>query len=187
MASARVGGREDLLGRVMVAVARGGLGDRSLRDIAEAAGSSHRMLLYHFGSRQGLVEAVVVAMEATQREVLLELSATARDPAALTRALWERLVSPEVLPFARLFLETVALTSPDPADHASGDLTGPWLEASAGIARAWGIEFDEVEARLGVAVVRGLLVDVLAGGSVEAATGALERHLARLPDTVRDA
>jgi AcrR family transcriptional regulator len=162
----------------MGAVATGGLGDRSLRDIAEAAGSSHRMLLYHFGSRQGLVEVIVEAMEASQRQALVELSMSARSPAALTRALWLRLTSREVLPFVRLFLETVALTSRGP----TGDLTDPWLEASAGIAREWGTGFDEVEARLCVAVVRGLLVDVVAGGSVEAATDALERHLERLPE-----
>ncbi len=178
MARTRGGARAELLGRVMGVVATGGLGDRSLRDIAEAAGSSHRMVLYHFGSRQGLVAAIVEAMEAAQRESLLDLAGSARNPADLTRALWQRLTTPEVLPFVRLFVETVTLRSVG----ETGDLTGPWLEASAQIAGAWGIGFDEAETRLGVAVVRGLLLDVLAGTSVKAATAALERHLERLPE-----
>ena len=35
-----------------------GMGDLSLRKIAAAIGTSHRMLLYHFGSREGLLAAV---------------------------------------------------------------------------------------------------------------------------------
>ena len=41
-----------------------GLADQSLRRIAEAIGSSHRMLLYHFGSKDGLLLEVVRAVEA---------------------------------------------------------------------------------------------------------------------------
>jgi hypothetical protein len=40
-----------------------------------------------------------------------------------------------------------------------------------------GIEADDDELRLGVAVTRGLLIDVLASGDVELATRALERFL----------
>ena len=36
---------------------------------------------------------------------------------------------------------------------------------------------DDTDTRLGIAVVRGLLVDVLATGDVDAATAALERYL----------
>ena len=36
-----------------------GLGDLSLRKIAGAIGTSHRMLLYHFGSKNGLLLEVV--------------------------------------------------------------------------------------------------------------------------------
>ena len=59
--------RDDLLGRILVDVATNGLGERSLRDIATAVGSSHRMLLYHFGSRAGLVEAIVAGREVPKR------------------------------------------------------------------------------------------------------------------------
>ena len=38
--------------RVVEEFAARGIGDRSLRDMAEAVGTSHRMLLHHFGSRE---------------------------------------------------------------------------------------------------------------------------------------
>ena len=62
--------RAELLDRVVADVAEHGLTDRSLRDIAAAVGTSHRMLLYHFGSRQGLVAAIVQSVEAAQRQLL---------------------------------------------------------------------------------------------------------------------
>ena len=49
--------RDELLDRVMAEVVAGGITDRSLREIATAVGSSHRMLLYHFGTRAELVQA----------------------------------------------------------------------------------------------------------------------------------
>jgi hypothetical protein len=45
----------------------------------------------------------------------------------------------------------------------------------------WDVEVDPVLTRLGVAVVRGLLVDVLWGGSIGDASEALERYLSFLP------
>jgi AcrR family transcriptional regulator len=168
--------RDELLGRVMAVVAREGLGGRSLRDVAADAGTSHRMLLYHFESRAGLVAAMVDRMEADQVVLLRELAAEAESPQQLIRRQWTELTRPEVLPFVRLFLETVALTSRGPVD----DLTGPWIDATRELAAQWGLEFDPPATRLGVAVIRGLLVDVLGGGSVTDATEALERHLATL-------
>ena len=43
--------RRELLDALIAEFAAGGIGDRSLRRVAEAVGTSHRMLLHHFGSR----------------------------------------------------------------------------------------------------------------------------------------
>jgi len=50
----------------------GGITDMSLRELAAAIGTSHRMLLYHFGSREGLLNAVVRAVEGAQRAAVSE-------------------------------------------------------------------------------------------------------------------
>ncbi|MDT7648160.1 MAG: hypothetical protein QOC75_5160, partial [Pseudonocardiales bacterium] len=36
-----------------------GISDLSLRQLADALGTSHRMLIYHFGSKEGLLTEVV--------------------------------------------------------------------------------------------------------------------------------
>src|ERR1700761_7116274 len=51
-----------------------GIADKSLRAIAEAAGTSHRMLIHHFGSREGLLVEVIREVEAQQRAALSDLS-----------------------------------------------------------------------------------------------------------------
>lgn len=171
---ANVTAREALLERIVADVAAHGVHDRSLRDLAAAVGTSHRLLLYHFGSRPGLVAAIVDVVEAAQRDVLLDLASVATSSEDLVRRLWRRVSSPELRPFARLFFETVG--------HAGttldGDrLTDSWLEQGREASDLLGIPFDAVDVRLGVAVVRGLLIDVIATGDVAAADASLERFL----------
>ena len=108
--------RRDLLERILQEVAHHGLGDRSLRDIAGAIGSSHRMLHYHFGSRPALVKAIVALVETNQRAVFDELAGEAASPRELVWGLWQRVSAPEMLPFVRLFFESVGTSSVDPAD-----------------------------------------------------------------------
>ncbi|MGV0800037.1 helix-turn-helix domain-containing protein, partial [Mycolicibacterium elephantis] len=47
--------RQELLDAMVAEFARAGIGDRSLREVAAAIGTSHRMLLHHFGSRDELL------------------------------------------------------------------------------------------------------------------------------------
>ena len=61
-----------------------------------------------------------------------------------------------------------------------GELTRPWLDDSVEVTELVGVPFDPVDIRLGVAVTRGLLVDVVVTGEVGPATEALERYVALL-------
>jgi AcrR family transcriptional regulator len=166
--------RDDLLERVLTEVAANGLADRSMREIATAIGSSHRMLLYHFGSRDGLVAAVVAATEARQRVAMRALAVEADSPADLVRRQWAMVSAPELRPFVRLFFETLATQARTPGGVA--DPTAPWIDSVHELGPV-ADGYDDVDTRLGIAVVRGLLIDVLATGDVGAATAALERHL----------
>lgn len=159
-----------LLARIVDEVARNGLADRSLRDIASGTGTSHRMLLYHFGSREGLVAAVVDAVEAAQRSLLGELSEQSTSPADLIRAMWRQVSGPELRPFIQLFFETVSYAS---RGSGAGSLTSPWMADAASASARLGIGFDPVATRLGIAVIRGLLIDVMSG-EYDDATAALE-------------
>jgi AcrR family transcriptional regulator len=176
--------RDKLLAAVIGYVAAHGFSGLSLRELAAAIGTSHRMLIYHFGSREGLLVAVVRAVEAAQREFLAELAAdTSLSPAEVMRTMWRRVADPSLWPNERLFFEIYAQA----LQHRPGtagfldDIVGSWVEPMAEYARQRGLDPDaaRTDARLAVAVSRGLLLDLLATGDRAAVDACVERYLAQ--------
>jgi AcrR family transcriptional regulator len=157
--------RDTLLDQVIGYAAEHGIADKSLREIAAGVGTSHRMLLYHFGSREGLLAAIVDAVEAQQRAVLASLSGGTGDPVEVMLGLWEQVSRPELRPFVRLFYAVVGLAVQGvPGTRALLDnLTTPWLEQGEAAMKRLGVPPDPAAVRLGVAVSRGLLLELVAG------------------------
>lgn len=165
--------RLELLRAVIDTMAETGIGSRSLRDIAEAAGTSHRMLLHHFGSRDELLVAVVEEVERRQHETL----ATAPDdPVAAARALWAQLQAPELRPHERLFFECYARATQgeEPFARLVPSVVDGWLAA---VAKRAPDGVDAASIRLGLAVTRGLLLDLAATGDESGVDAAYERFL----------
>lgn len=171
--------RERLLDQAMEFVAEHGMSDLSLRDLAAAIGSSHRMLIYHFESRAGLVAAIVARMERQQQDVLARLAEECESPTELVERQWLGLIDPALAPFERLFFEVFshALHGRPGTEGLLDAMTTPWLEVGGEIAEGLGERVSRSELLLGIAVVRGLLLEVLAGGDVAAATASLHRFL----------
>ena len=92
--------RERLLSAAVEQAVRGGIIGQSLREIAAAIGTSHRMLLYHFKSREGLLIAIC--------NTLNEAVAGALDQWDDPRQLWEHFADPQAWPFERFFFELYA-------------------------------------------------------------------------------
>jgi AcrR family transcriptional regulator len=171
--------REELLERIIDHVAAHGLSDASMRDLAAAVGTSHRMLHYHFGGRHELVAAIVEATEARQRSVLAALAVDADSPETVVTRQWALLSQPAMAPFVRLFFELLAhaMHGRPGTERFLATLTEPWLDAAAVAGEQLGMTPDRVEARLGVAVMRGLLIDAVATGDPGPATEAFERFV----------
>jgi AcrR family transcriptional regulator len=171
--------RERLLAAVVEHLAGHGLGDVSLRRLAEAVGTSHRMLIYHFGSMEGLLVEVVRAVEARQRAVLASLPAD--DPAEAARAFWRTLTDPSLRAHERLFFELYAQAAqgrPGTTPLLDGIVTD-WLEPVAAIQRALGHPpaVATARARLGLAVARGLLLDLIATDDLPAVNAAMDEFI----------
>ncbi|GAA2275055.1 TetR/AcrR family transcriptional regulator [Nonomuraea roseoviolacea subsp. roseoviolacea] len=170
--------KEALLERCVEHLQEVGFSDLSMRELAAAIGTSHRMLHYHFGSRDGLLVEIVNLMEARQRAALATLEAGTDDLTELSRAFWKRVSDPVLAPAERLFFEIYA--------HA---LNGrPWTAGfRESVVAAWtgpvtdmltrhGLPSREAAraARLSLAVGRGLLLDLLATGDRAAVDDAAE-------------
>jgi AcrR family transcriptional regulator len=177
--------RERLLAAAVDYAAEHGLADLSLRALAAGLGTSHRMLIFHFGSKQGLLVEVVRAVEAQQRALLEQLRADPElDLLAQLRAFWQHLTSPALWPYERLFFEVYAqgLQGKQPATRLLEDAIDPWLTPAADLLASQGVPVQEAqaEARLAIAVTRGLLLDLLATGDLAAVDAAMDRFTAQL-------
>ena len=150
--------RRQLLDALIEAFASGGIGDRSLREIAEAVGTSHRMLLHHFGSRDELLLTIVDEVERRQMSTLSDADT---EPADAMAAMWADVRRPELRPFERLFFECYSR-------GAQGER--PYARMVPGAVESWLAEVDAKTGgtadpafvRLGLAVIRGLLLDLVA-------------------------
>jgi AcrR family transcriptional regulator len=177
--------RARLLSAAMEHVARHGVGDLSLRGLAAALGTSHRMLSYHFGSREGLLIEVIRAVEAQQRAALAELLGDPESsPQETMRRMWRRVADEALWPNERLFFEIYAQALQGSA-YALPLLDGIvdlWVEPLTDLAVAQGRPEPQAraEARLGVAVTRGLLLDLLATRDRAAVDAAMERYITAL-------
>jgi AcrR family transcriptional regulator len=173
--------RDDLLRRIVKAAADGGLARRSLRDLAAKVGTSHRMLIHHFGSREGLITAVVEAVERDQNERLGELP---DDAAEAIRVSWRRTAVRSLWPIERLFFECYArgAQGEPPFDRLVPKLVEQTLAAVATRADVGADPEGRAGARLGLAVIRGLLLDLVATGDRKATDAALELYASMVAD-----
>jgi AcrR family transcriptional regulator len=169
--------RERLLAAAVEQARQGGIADLSLRELAAAIGTSHRMLLYHFGSREGLLVAIARAVEEAERATLLDWGVTPED----ARRFWARISDPAMWPTERLFFELYvqALFGRLGDDQFLDSTVEGWIApvAAAMIEARDGEATARTDARLGLAVVRGLLLDLLATGDRDGVTEAYERFL----------
>jgi AcrR family transcriptional regulator len=177
--------KQQLLERALGYLSEHGIGDISLRELAAALGTSHRMLIYHFGSKEGLFVAVVQEADRRQRQLLASSFVNKDlDLVTLGRSFWRQLRSPAVAPLMRLFFELYAQALQGRA-YAQPVLAGfpdAWLEPVLPALMAAGLTEAEAraETRLGIAVIRGLLLDVLATGDMANVDAAHEAYLAYL-------
>jgi AcrR family transcriptional regulator len=171
--------KQRLLSATIDYVATHGITDRSLRQIATAIGTSHRMLVYHFGSKDGLLIEVVRAVEAEQRAALEALDADASlDASEQASRLAKRLTDPRLRRNERLFFELYAqaLQGRGPAAELLPELVHSWLGPLRAVSVRLGVPEADADAhgRLMLAVARGLLLDLVGTGQRKAVDRAME-------------
>ena len=158
--------RAATLARAAEYVLEHGLAGLSLRPLAKALGTSPRMLLYDFGSKERLIQAVLAEIRRHER-ALLESDVRTLDD------VWRWISAPEREAFLRLFFEIFV----DALGRGEAEpFVSDWLDY---LQHHWRPPVDETTATLMIAVVRGLLLDRLAT-SDRARTDAAFRRFAAL-------
>src|SRR3954452_16752382 len=177
------GPRERLLEGAIAVVAERGISDLSLRSLADELGTSHRMLIHHFGSKEGLWRASV--REVARRKLAAVADLVPDEGASFaeaSRAWWRHISDPSLWPNERLFFEVYgqALHGRRPAVDLLDGVVESWLRPTSEMAVRMGIapEAAEAYARLGIAVTRGLLLDLLATRDRAGVDAAMEHWIA---------
>ncbi len=144
-----------------------GVGDLALRPLAKALKTSARMLVYHFGSREGLMREILAGLRERGDAHIKAWFEAGKNPRTLSEFLrwyWQWMSAPRALPAVRLVFELYALALRNPRDYP-GVLEAPlgyWqkLTRKAGLRS----EFETADATLLLAATRGLLLDLCATG-----------------------
>lgn len=169
--------RAELLELAYHYVLEHGVADLSLRPLAAAVGSSPRVLLFLFGSKAGLVQAILARARQAELTLLDEVRSAAggRDVLTIAPELWGWLAAEEHRGLLTLWVEGYARSLIDP--H------GPWSGFAAATVRDW-LEVlgragarDGAERTLVLAILRGALLDLLATGELERVTTAVDRQI----------
>jgi AcrR family transcriptional regulator len=165
---------QELLDRAIDYVAANGLTDLSLRSLAGELGTSHRMLSHHFGSKEGVWVAIIQEVERRQlAHVDQQIADRSMSGADALRSYWQHISDPSMWPNERLFFEVYgqALHRRPGTEHLLEGIVASWLEpmTAAGL--------DRATARLHLAVIRGLLLDLLATEDRTGVDDAMERWI----------
>jgi AcrR family transcriptional regulator len=154
--------REEVLAQAADYVLERGLAGLSLRPLAKALGTSPRMLLYDFETKEQLIHEILAEIRGREAAQLRADVHTLED-------VWRWISAPEREPFLRLFFEVYVGAL---GREEAKPLVRDWLEF---LRESWRPQVDEATATLMVAVVRGLLLDRLATGDRKRTDAALRR------------
>jgi AcrR family transcriptional regulator len=161
-----------------------GLADLSLRPLAGAIGSSPRVLLFLFGSKDGLVRALLARARADELALLdrVRLDKKPGDLADIVSTTWGWLAAGEHRALLVLWAQAYARSLTEPA--------GPWAGFARQTVEDWlgvlasgqppnrrATAAGAAERSLALAVLRGSLLDLLATDDLDRATAGVHRYL----------
>ena len=162
--------RAELLDASYAYVLGNGLNGLSLRPLAAAIGSSPRVLLYLFGSKENLLREVLARARSEQIAQLTSACKVGGQRQGIEETaahLWTWLSAPEQRAMVRLTYEAFMLSlshEPGPWTGFAAEAAEDWLnllvDAQVRVAQAKA----EVRATRVLATIRGLLIDLLASG-----------------------
>jgi AcrR family transcriptional regulator len=171
--------KRQLLAKLIAYLAKHGLADLSLRPMAAAAGTSARLLIFHFGSKEGLLVEVLAEMQARLQRSFGEFLAANPAPrrVPLLRLFWDWATTGENYHYHRLLYQLQLLAAQNPKVYGRylKEISSSWLELiqpalppsqqTPGFATLYGAVFD------------GLFIELMSTGDHRRVGQALEEFI----------
>jgi AcrR family transcriptional regulator len=157
----------ELLDAIVLYLLKSGVAELSLRPLAKAVGSSPRVLLYYFGSKEKLVVKALARLRERQRSTFRGMREAKYDqPSDACRAIWKMVSAPQSEVLFKFFFETYALALRNPRRYADflGTAVEDWLDfvAAPWIRKGHAREEARAFATIVIAGFRGFMLDYCA-------------------------
>lgn len=155
--------RAELAEQALGYVLEHGLAGLSLRPLAAALGTSDRMLIYHFGSKEQLVKDVLALAQQRLAASMEPPGRDLRNVSDLVRHLWAAVSAPDTAHVTRLYLDVCVLAAQEPERWrgAPEQLRGPWKEPMRAGLVAFGVPPGRAPA------LADLILDTLDGLAID--------------------
>ncbi len=171
--------KQELVQAAVRYLADRGIADLSLRPLAAATGTSARLLIYHFGSKERLVAEVLAALQGRLRDSFSEVLAARRagQGEAPIRTFWKWAISRRNFASLKLLYELQILAAQNPAGYARylKRNSRDWIELVQTALPPE--ERSAAMATLLVAVFDGLFLELMSTGDRKRTTAALDEFV----------
>ncbi len=161
--------REELLQAAIDYAVAHGLADLTLRPLAAALGVAPNSLTHHFGGKQELRAAILNGVRDRLRAMYVEIQGEPGEDPLL--GIWRWSADPERLAFFSSFFEAYGMALREPQRNSAflDRVVADWVDSVA--------PADRSRATLELALLRGLLLDLLTTGDHERIESALALYL----------
>jgi AcrR family transcriptional regulator len=172
--------KAELLEKCLEVAVEAGALDASMNAIAKRIGTSGRMLVYHFGSKQELERQVIARLEVRLREQLQSLQSTAiADANTLAEsllAMWQQFTTPEMRGWLKLTMDLNlrAMQGDAETQQFLERETQQWIESLTALTG------DEAVARSLFHLFQGATLDFLTTGNAQRGKQSIQSFLATL-------
>jgi len=164
-----------LLDKIIDQLMTSGISDLSLRELASQLDTSHRVLLYHFGSKEELISEVVQEVRHREKSHFVD-SVVPNNQASTGQALtafYDHNVSEAMRPYFHLFYEVWGIAQANPAAYEKflEGIVSVWVDSLSEILLRAGYGYEDARTRatLVLAAMRGLQLDIFTTGEKERA------------------
>jgi AcrR family transcriptional regulator len=160
------GKKQALLEQCFAAITEAGALDTSINVLAKQIGTSGRMLIYHFGTKQELERQLIALLEVRLRDklwVFQDVSLDVDSLAPTLLAMWQHFTSPEMQGLLRLTMELNQRAMQGDAETQAflEQETQKWIDALAMLTK------EQSKALLLFHLFQGAILDFLATGNAQ--------------------
>lgn len=156
----------ELLDAIVQYLIRHGIADLSLRPLAKAVGSSPRVLLYYFGSKEKVIVKILAEIRRRQRTIFARAQAPTFEQAC--RSVWKHMSAPKSEPLFRLFFEAYGLALRHPRLYKDflRSTVNDWIDFIADPLQSEGLQRKQARAlaTIVLAGLRGFMLDFCTTG-----------------------